>query len=794
VSEQSRAMPMHTSAAAQAFRDVFPPASRSNDRLDSCAGNGHPWLSEPSSRHSVGSLTEVAGIVKDAHWMVNTFADKEEETKARKAHWVIDSRLFKGVVYSAILVNTITMGLATDNPEPPYDTYWLVCDNIFTSVFTGEMLCKVWVLGYLYFRDAWNCLDFFIVLCAVVDTWIMQFVIQGETTGLNMLLLIKTVRMVRLVRMVKLLKVFRKLLILIEGIINSLQSMFWVCVLLLFVLYISSIFCVEMIRLSDYPATNVDKEAIEEEVLGSWNSELYFGSVLRAMFSLLSVCLLTEWSTIGRPVMFQQPLFFPFFLVFIVFMTLGLMNVIVGVIVENTMAATTKVEKEDLRRERDKKLEKISALRAMIYRVDTGGDGVIDEAEMQVGMENDREMRALLKDVELPHGFNPRDLLTMLDDDGSGHVNEDEFLEVMSRLIYCNEFQQLCLLKLSLNQIKAMVQKQTDHLADLVLDSNNHVAREIASLRLQLSSGLSMQLMPLTQIMEESSSWQPPCPQSAVDASITTAKGAVAQSVLSAIGAATNSLASDSSNLGIHGVLGSASRPGAAREGRELAAIGRVPNLPIGPPPPSSLDGFGSAATVKTTPRDGGINSSICRVPAPPGQCMVPPLALRGGEILAGGYRPGQKVYFTGLDEAFPNGDCVGYGTRGDVTGPCDMEECEYWEDRVNVGFPGNDANVSCSLLELSRSQPPPRPDLSSLQVSSDRGRTGHSVANPGTGVSSVLDSRGYGSPSLTCSGLGLRGGPALGSRPGRIVPPLMLQGILESNVEKHSAEAEVQM
>ena len=74
---------------------------------------------------------------------------------------------------------------------------------------------------------------------------------------------------------------------------------------------------------------------------------------------------------------------------------------------------------------------------------------------------------------------------------------------------------------------------------------------------------------------------------------------------------------------------------------------------------------------------------------------------------LAGGYRVGEEVYFTGGNFTFASpheGNRLEYGKQGEVTGPHPRED-----DRLLVMFPGNRSSVGCRLTALSRTAPPVR-------------------------------------------------------------------------------------
>ena len=76
---------------------------------------------------------------------------------------------------------------------------------------------------------------------------------------------------------------------------------------------------------------------------------------------------------------------------------------------------------------------------------------------------------------------------------------------------------------------------------------------------------------------------------------------------------------------------------------------------------------------------------------------------------LPGGYRVGEKVFFTGPSETFPSGNKLVHGQQGEVMGPAALVNVK--GNGVSVLFPGNKDSVQCLLTEVRRlraSAPPP--------------------------------------------------------------------------------------
>ena len=74
--------------------------------------------------------------------------------------------------------------------------------------------------------------------------------------------------------------------------------------------------------------------------------------------------------------------------------------------------------------------------------------------------------------------------------------------------------------------------------------------------------------------------------------------------------------------------------------------------------------------------------------------------AGRDAQALPGGYKVGEKVFYTGASQTLSNGDKLVHGQQGEVMGT----GFGYDKDqRVAVRFPGNNWSVGCSLTTVRR-------------------------------------------------------------------------------------------
>lgn len=122
------------------------------------------------------------------------------------SHWS-----FEAFIMACIFGNMLTMALLYDEASA---NYVLALENInyaFTSVFCIEAVLKLYGLTPVnYFRSRWNCFDFGVVFCSLLEIILNLTVFQG---GSNTLLRVgpQLVRVFRILRVSRLLRLVKKL-------------------------------------------------------------------------------------------------------------------------------------------------------------------------------------------------------------------------------------------------------------------------------------------------------------------------------------------------------------------------------------------------------------------------------------------------------------------------------------------------------------------------------------------------------------------------------------------------------
>jgi len=239
---------------------------------------------------------------------------------AQLLHNIAESSWFKNFITATILFAGVLVGLETYPAilAEHGDTLHML-DLVVLTIFIVEIVVKMGAEGkkpWRYFRDPWNCFDFFIVAACLVPG-------AGQYA--------MVLRLLRLLRILKLVRALPKLQILVTALLRSIPSMFYVTVLLMMLFYIYAVAGVFIFGVND---------------------PVHFETLDISMLSLFRIVTLEDWTDIMYINMYGcdrygydadstslcvDPQAFPtlspfFFVSFVLFGTMIVLNLFIGVI------------------------------------------------------------------------------------------------------------------------------------------------------------------------------------------------------------------------------------------------------------------------------------------------------------------------------------------------------------------------------------------------------------------------------------------------------------------------------
>jgi len=211
----------------------------------------------------------------------------------------------------------------------------------------------------------------------------------------------------------------------VRGLLTSAGTMVYTFMLLLLLLYVFACLGLELIT--------KNKNLTEDEQLGAIVSER-FSSISVIMLTLVQLVTLDDASEMYTPFVKHSPfLLGSYFMVFIIVVSISLMNLVTAVIVEGAIEQS----KHDREVQKAYDNQKIAALIPTIKRLfcelDTDGSGELSLDEINGA---DEGVRAELQKI-----LNIDDIATLVElvDGGSGEINIDDFCNAVTKTITSEE-------------------------------------------------------------------------------------------------------------------------------------------------------------------------------------------------------------------------------------------------------------------------------------------------------------------------------------------------------------------
>jgi voltage-gated sodium channel len=248
---------------------------------------------------------------------------------------IVESNWFQKLILILIVIASIIVGLETsENIIQKYGRLLYILDKIIIYAFTFEAILKMLQYGkkfYLYFTDSWNVFDFLIVAV---------FFLPGDYHFAAVL------RLARILRILRLVSVVPRLQLLVRALLKSIPSMVYVSLLLGIHFYIYAVLGV---------------------FLWSKNDPSHFYNLPTAFVTLFRIITLEDWTDImyvnmlgSDKVPFEQISSIPaepsaspvgaaiYFISFVVFGTMIMLNLFIGVIINSMNEAQKDILREQM--------------------------------------------------------------------------------------------------------------------------------------------------------------------------------------------------------------------------------------------------------------------------------------------------------------------------------------------------------------------------------------------------------------------------------------------------------------
>jgi len=193
----------------------------------------------------------------------------------------------------------------------------------------------------------------------------------------------------------------------------SATTLVWTFLIIAFFLYIFAILGLELVR----PDPTASKEY---NIIIETNFKSLWGTLL----TLLQGLTLDSMGTVYRPIVEAKPHLFFYFILFILVVSIALMNLITAIMVEASMHQAAQDQAVVAAHQADEKKKMIQSLEALFRDLDTDGSGMLDFEELENGPPDVKERLGMIIDLA-----DLRRIFDTLDYDRSGQLEIAEFCE-----------------------------------------------------------------------------------------------------------------------------------------------------------------------------------------------------------------------------------------------------------------------------------------------------------------------------------------------------------------------------
>ncbi|XP_062859150.1 voltage-dependent T-type calcium channel subunit alpha-1G [Trichomycterus rosablanca] len=296
---------------------------------------------------------------------------------------IISHKMFDHVVLVIIFLNCITIAME----RPRIDSrsaeriFLTVSNYIFTAIFVTEMAIKVVALGWClgaktYLKSSWNVLDGMLVMISVIDILVSLI----SNSGTKILGMLRVLRLLRTLRPLRVISRAPGLKLVVETLMSSLKPIGNIVVICCAFFIIFGILGVQLFKGKFYVCQGEDIRNVTNKsdcllAKYKWVRHKYnFDNLGQALMSLFVLASKDGWVDImydgldavgvnQQPIMNYNPWMLLYFISFLLIVAFFVLNMFVGVVVENFHKCRQHQEAEEAKRREEKRLKRMEKKR-----------------------------------------------------------------------------------------------------------------------------------------------------------------------------------------------------------------------------------------------------------------------------------------------------------------------------------------------------------------------------------------------------------------------------------------------
>mmetsp|Transcript_84826 Transcript_84826/g.193456 ORF Transcript_84826/g.193456 Transcript_84826/m.193456 type:complete len:1093 (+) Transcript_84826:112-3390(+) len=343
--------------------------------------------------------------------------------------YMVNTTSYEAAVCTLIFFNSLTIGVRANLNTEGGDTGAIAVFNLLDTLciiaFLGEVVVQSFANGFWdhFVRNPVNLCDFIlIVVCGAFASWVLEPLDVPIGSALRSLQVLRALRFVKPVSRLRYKPQFRPMWITLGGVSEVARIMGYN-------IFIMSVVVVSHATVASSTVGKAARDEFSEDMMFVYDK---FGGVGASTYTMLQIMFLDGGFHIMRVTVRAFPVSLPFFLVYLYVGVMTTMNVVIATVLE-TIFELGRVDQ--LQREKNEEAavkEKLGQLAETFAALDKDKEGSLSKREFSKIFENQQAATQLQR-----LSIDPSDLdsiYDILDQDGSGSIGLEEFLEGISRM------------------------------------------------------------------------------------------------------------------------------------------------------------------------------------------------------------------------------------------------------------------------------------------------------------------------------------------------------------------------
>jgi hypothetical protein len=336
---------------------------------------------------------------------------------------ILASSVCVGVEIQCDLDGSVTCAELTHNLE-----------HFFLVIFVLELLIRSFAEGLGILKNGWFRFDAILTGVGVISSWVIEPILRNTLDGseslgiLSQVVILRALRFLRLVRALRFFEQFQEMWKLANGLMRSFRTVLSAVILMVIVVYIFACIGIELITKN----TTLLEDSTTAALI-----QTHFPSLQVSMLSLLQFTNSDSIASLYMPLVVKASYLSFYFGSLWLILTITLMNLITAVIVDTAIAQGGDDRELELatKRKRLRQLEPV--IKNIFQELDAAsgngeGDGELSLQEFREGLVNMKEASKARLPADIRNILDSDQLIDVyehLDADGSGAIDEDEFID-----------------------------------------------------------------------------------------------------------------------------------------------------------------------------------------------------------------------------------------------------------------------------------------------------------------------------------------------------------------------------